>query len=439
MPQKFNMRLSVLEIAEITGGELKGADQTVAGVVVDSRKIVGGELFIPLRDRRDGHDWIPSALEAGAVAYLTEQEPLQDTTSIRVGDTRRALQSLAEHALARMDARVIGITGSVGKTTTKDLVNHVLGRTFRTHASAKSYNNDIGIPLTLLAAPLDTEMLVLEMGANAGRELAGLAKIYKPSIGVVTRVALAHTEGFGDIDGVFRAKRELVEALPRDGVAILNADDPRVKAMAGAVQAEVLFFGQGGEIRSEVLDIDAELRPLVRIYTPNGSFEVRLNARGEHQAMNAAAATAVAHVCRVSLKDTASALAEAKLSPLRMNLAVNQRGVHVLDDSYNANPTSVEAALRALSDLPARRRVAFLGKMAELGEFEEAEHLRVAKLAQELGIEVIAIEAPQYGALNVSLEDAAAQVKDLESGDAILVKASRSAKLEHLADMLRKL
>jgi UDP-N-acetylmuramoyl-tripeptide--D-alanyl-D-alanine ligase len=430
------VKFSIADAVTVTGGEQYGPNLDVSGVAVDSRAVRGGQLFVPLRATRDGHDWIPAALAAGAAAYLTERQP-EGGTAVRVGGTRDALYALASFARDRTGGTVIGVTGSVGKTTTKDMIRAVLGTTYQTHASARSYNNEIGVPVTLLNAPDDAEMLVLEMGARAPRDIAALCELARPSIGVVTRVAPVHTEVFGGIDGVERAKRELVEALPASGHAILNADDRRVAAMARATSAEVLTFGSSGDVCGEVLAIDDDLRPTVRLRTPSDVFEVRLSARGFHQVMNAAAATAVGFACDVAAERIGQALEQAELSPLRMSLSVSDRGARILDDTYNASPVSVEAALRSLAALTAARRVAVLGVMAELGPSEGDEHRRIARLAESLGIEVVAVAAPQYGVPCVEADSVIDHLGGLIDGDAILVKGSRVAGMERVASMLR--
>jgi UDP-N-acetylmuramoyl-tripeptide--D-alanyl-D-alanine ligase len=431
------VKLAISEVARLTGGEQFGEHRVVSGAAVDSRTVKGGELFVPLRAARDGHAWISAALVAGAAAYLTELEP-QGGTAVRVRETREALAALAVHARATTGATAIGVTGSVGKTTTKDMIGAVLGTTYVTHASARSFNNEIGVPLTLLGAPDDAEMLVLELGARAPQDIASLCELARPSVGVVTRVAAVHTEIFGSIEGVQRAKQELVEALPADGIAVLNADDPRVAAMASATAARVITFGSSGDVRGELLTVDDDLRPTLRLYTPSGMVEAKLSARGAHQIMNAAAAAAVGFVCGVAAGDVGHALEHAALSPLRMSLSRNGRGVCILDDSYNANPVSVEAALRSLVALPAKRRVAVLGAMAELGPSEDAEHRQVANLAQDMGVEVFAVDAPQYGVECVGMDRIGDCLSDLGDGDAVLVKGSRVAGMERVAAMLRE-
>jgi UDP-N-acetylmuramoyl-tripeptide--D-alanyl-D-alanine ligase len=439
------MRYSTAEVAEITAGVVVGEERVVVGAAIDSRSIAGQELFVPLRDNRDGHDWIQAALDAGAAAYLTERAPIGGT-AVMVDNTFDALTALGASARSRLTAQIIGVTGSVGKTTTKDMIRAILATTLVTQASVRSFNNEIGVPLTLLTAGEDTEALVVEMGARAPGDIAALCEIVRPSIGVVTRVAPVHVEGFGSVDGVARTKAELVQALPPGGTAVLNADDPRVAAMAGLTSADVVLFGTtgltgppgaAGQVRAELLDLDGDLRPLVRITTPSDTFEVRLEARGAHQVHNAAAAAAVGYVCGVPATQIAAALHDMELSPLRMSLAVGLRGIQVLDDSYNANPASVAAALQSLAALPARRRIAVLGVMAELGPVELAEHRRMADLAQTLGIEVLAVNAPQYGVESVGMEDLLDRLDEVTEGDAVLVKGSRVAGLETFAAQLK--
>jgi UDP-N-acetylmuramoyl-tripeptide--D-alanyl-D-alanine ligase len=432
------MKLSTTEITVAVDGELYGDPQVVSGLAVDSRLITGGELFVPLRAVRDGHDWIDAALAAGATAYLTEHEP-RSGTAVRVSSTSDALAELGAYARTKAGPVVVGVTGSVGKTTTKDMIYAVLSRKFVTHASNRSCNNEIGVPLTLVNAPDNAEALVVELGARAPRDITVLCEIVRPTIGVVTRVARVHTEGLGGIEGVARVKRELVEALPADGTAVLNSDDLRVAAMASATEANVVTFGSRGDVYGELITIGDDLRPVVRIHTPSDAFEARLSACGEHQLMNALAASAVAFTCEVPAPETAQGLECAQLSPLRMSLSRNDRGVMVLDDSYNASPVSVEAALRSLAALPARRRVAVLGIMAELGADEVPEHRKIAALAHSMNIELVAVEAPQFGVPYLAKEDVTGHLADLAEGDSVLVKGSRVAGLDQVAAALREI
>jgi UDP-N-acetylmuramoyl-tripeptide--D-alanyl-D-alanine ligase len=437
------VELRTSEIAAATGGRLVGPDHGVCGATIDSRLVVGGELFVPVVAERDGHDFVPAALAAGAAAYLTSHAALPDAgaPAVEVGDTGAALTALGRHARDRLAEaagdRVVGITGSVGKTSVKDLLAAALAARWRTSASVGSFNNELGVPLTLVNAPGDCEAAVVEMGARGIGHIADLVAVARPSVGVVTRVAAVHTGLFGGLDEVAAAKGELVESLPASGTAVLNAGDPRVAAMASRTGARVVTFGTGGDVRAEAVAVDDELRARFRLVSPWGGAEVALAVRGAHMVDNALAAAAAALVCDVPVEAAAAALGGANLSRWRMDLRTLPSGARLLNDAYNANPTSMAAALRALAGLPARRRVAVLGVMAELGPDGGAEHRAVGDLARELGIEVVAVDAPAYGGAAVAdLDAAVAAVGPLGPGDAVLLKGSRVAGLERLVDRL---
>ena len=430
------MRFSTSELAAQLGGELVGPDVSVEGANIDSRTLVPGQLYVPIVAERDGHEFIADALEAGAPAYLCSQEP-RGATAIIVPDTAAALMRLGRVARDRIDAGgVVGITGSVGKTTTKDLVHGCLASSFRTSASERSFNNELGLPLTLLNAPGDAQWVVLEMGARGTGHIIRLAEVARPVVGIVTSVAMAHVEYFGDLDGVARAKGELVTALPASGVAVLNLDDPRVAAMASRSPCPVVGYAVDGdaEVRAEGVALDGELRPSFRLTTPWGKGDVQLALHGVQQVPNALAAAAAALWCGVPFDGVATALASVIGSPLRMEVHHVPGGPVLLVDCYNANPASTEAALRSLAALGARRKVALLGLMAELGGETEAEHQHIARLAEELGIEVVGYQTGLYGSAQVlGPDDAVACMQTVGPGGALLVKGSRVARLEDVA------
>jgi UDP-N-acetylmuramoyl-tripeptide--D-alanyl-D-alanine ligase len=430
------MQLRASAIAEAVGGRLVGDDVVVEGATQDSRAVRPGQLFVPLVAERDGHDFVPAALAAGAAAYLTARGPVGGT-AIVVDDTAVALRALGHFARSRLTGPVVGVTGSVGKTTSKDLMAGVLTEAFRTHASAKSFNNEIGVPLTLLEAPEGTEAIVVEMGARGRGHIASLCAIAQPTIGVVTVVAGAHLELFGSLDGVAEAKGELVESLPESGTAVLNADDHRVAAMASRTAAHALLFGESGVVRADDVRVDDDLVVRFVLVTPQGRAAVVLGARGRHNVTNALAAAAVGHACGLDAATIARGLARPVSSPWRMELLRTPGGARVLNDAYNANEASTAAALRALAELPARRRRAVLGTMAELGDEGPAAHARIAALATELGIDAVSVGAPDYGVDDLPDVDAAlAWIGPLEADDAVLVKGSRVAGLERLAARL---
>ena len=445
------VRWTLAEIAAATGGRLHGdGAATVDGVTQDSRDVQPGMLFVPLVAERDGHDFIADAVAAGASAYLTASGPSGvEAAAVEVDDTQAALTALSREARSRLgEVPVVGITGSVGKTTTKDLLAAVLGRDRRVWASTRSFNNEIGVPITLLSAPDDAEALVVEMGSRGPGHIAELCRTARPTMGVITTVGLSHTSELGSLAAVVSAKRELVEGLPAaadGGVAFLNAGVPEVSAMAQGTEARVVTYGEGGEVHARDLSMDDELAPRFVLQSPRGEVEVELGARGGHSVDNALAAAAVGIELGVSLQDVAAGLAEPSLSPLRMEVARTVGGAHLLNDCYNANPLSMRAALHALTALPAQRRIAVLGTMAELGDFEAAEHAAAASLAARLDIAVVAVDAPGYssGEGNVieaaGIDGALAALRDLGglgAGDAVLVKGSRVAGLERLVERL---
>jgi UDP-N-acetylmuramoyl-tripeptide--D-alanyl-D-alanine ligase len=420
------------QVAAAVDGSLAGPDTTVDGASFDSRQLHQGALFVPLVAERDGHDFIDAARAAGAGAYLTSRSP-QGGTAIVVGNTATALMELAAWARRQLDVPVVGVTGSVGKTSTKDLIAAALGATRRVTANERSFNNEQGLPVTILGAPDDVEVLVVEMGMRGLGEIALLCGVAAPTIGVVTSVGGAHTERVGGIEGVARAKRELVEALPPSGTAILNADDCRVAAMAQHCAAGVITYGTAGDVRTSELVLDALARPTFRVDSPWGQVEVRLTISGAHMVPNAAAALAVAGVVEGSITRAASALASARVSAMRMEVRRSASGAIVVNDAYNANPDSMRAALTTLAGIDSRRRVAILGPMAELDDAASG-HREVAGVARELGIEVIATGTELYGTAPV--DDPLQALGPIGDGDAVLVKASRVAGLERIAEAL---
>ncbi|MGD9695442.1 MAG: UDP-N-acetylmuramoyl-tripeptide--D-alanyl-D-alanine ligase [Thermoleophilia bacterium] len=427
------MRCSTAELTARLGGELVGPDVVVEGAGIDSRTIRHGQLYVPITTRRDGHAFIPAALEAGAPAYLTAREPVGGT-AIRVRDTAAALLRLGELARGRLGG-AIGITGSVGKTTTKDLLAGCLATTFRTAASERSFNNELGLPLTLFNAPEAARWAVLEMGARRAGDIARLARVARPEVGVVTSVDMAHVEYLGDLDGVARAKGELVAALPASGVAVLNFDDPRVRGMASLGACPVLGYGVDGhaEVRAERVRLDRDLRARFRLSSPWGRAEVRLALHGVQQVADALAAAAAALWCGVPIEAVTAALAVSRGSPWRMEVHRLPGGPVLVVDCFNAIPASAEAAVRSLAALPGQRRLALLGLMAELGDRSASEHHRIALVAEELGIDVVGYRTGLYGGAYVTgVDEAVALLRTMGPGDAALVKGSRVTRLEEV-------
>lgn len=464
------MRWVAAEVAEVVGGEVTRGDARVVveQVTQDSREIhtTVPTLLVPLLAERDGHDFVAGSgaavvLSARPVAALgLDDDHDSAMTVIEVADTSAALRDLAVAGRGRLDGRtVVGITGSVGKTTTKDLLAAIFAVDRPTHASERSFNNEIGVPLTVLNAPDETEALVLEMGARGIGHIRDLCAIGRPTVGIVTAVGAAHTSEFGSVEAVARTKGELVEALPpvaEGGVAVLAAAQPAVVAMAERTDARVVTFGEGGDVHAVGLTLDDELVPRFELVSPWGSAPVVLGARGAHLVDNALAAAAAALAVGVTMDATVEGLATPSMSPMRMSLERSSRGTRILDDTYNANPMSVEAALRSLTALPLApggRRIAVLGEMAELGDISAAEHARIGALAVDMGVDVIAVGAPDFlaevepaaspgSALAADITEAlallvASPIGDpIGSDDVVLVKGSRVAELERLVDLL---
>lgn len=434
------MEFTTDQIATVARGTAVGTPTTVDGASIDSRSVAAGRLFVPLVAERDGHDFIPAAIDGGAAAYLTAHDPLADprATAIQVGDTMDALSRLGAAARDRLPEAVIGVTGSVGKTSVKDLLASVLATTFRTASSEKSFNNEIGVPLTLVNAPAGTEVLVQEMGARGIGHIRRLCDVARPSAAIVTMVAEVHTSEFAGLDAVAQGKGELVEAIPVDGFVVLNGSDARVRTMAERTDARVLTYGVSGDVVAQKVGVDDDLRARFRLSSPWGSADVQLTVHGVHQVGNALAAAAAGLAQGVPIDAVAAGLEAAALSPWRMELRRTEAGAVVINDAYNSNPTALAAAMHSLAAIDARRRVAILGLMAELGDHSEARHAEMGDLAHELDIEVISVACPLYGTgIDVPTPEAAVDALGaLGAGDAVLVKASRSAGLESVAERI---
>lgn len=458
--------LSLAEIAEIVGGQPHDIPdptvQVTGSVVIDSRAVEPGSLFVAFAGENvDGHDYAERAVQAGAVAVLAAR-PV-GVPALVVADVQTALGALARTVVERLGTDVVALTGSAGKTSTKDLIAQVLQRHAPTVWTPGSLNNEIGLPLTALTADAGTRHLVLEMGARGIGHIRYLTGLTPPRIGLVLNVGTAHIGEFGGREQIAQAKGELVESLPAaedGGIAVLNADDPLVRAMAARTKAKVTLFGEADEaaVRAENVRLTENGQPSFRLHTPTGCSDVTLRLYGEHHVSNALAAAAVAHELGMAAEEIATALSEAgTLSRWRMEVTERPDGVTIVNDAYNANPESMRAALRALAAMGrsaqtrGSRTWAVLGKMAELGDESLAEHDAVGRLAVRLNVsKLVAVgdrEASwlQLGAYNegswgeesVHVSDAQAAVdllrSELRPGDIVLVKASRSVGLERVA------
>jgi UDP-N-acetylmuramoyl-tripeptide--D-alanyl-D-alanine ligase len=453
------IELTLAEIADVVGGTVADAGQAgpVTGpAFVDSRAVVPGGLFVAVPGEHvDGHDFAAAAVGDGAAAVLGARAT--GVPTVVVDDPVRALGRLARHVVDVLRPTVLALTGSQGKTGTKDFLAQVLAAAGATVWTEGNRNNEIGVPLTVLRTTPDTRYLALEMGARGTGHIAELCAIAPPEVAAVLNVGTAHIGEFGSREAIASAKGEIVEALPADGTAVLNADDPLVAAMARRTPARVLSFGTSGDVAWRGLELDELGRPSFELGYDGGWTPVRLLEAGAHQVANAAAAAAMATSAGVPWADVVAALGTARsLSPWRMALHQRADGLVVVNDSYNANPASMRAALDALAaigDKGGRRTVAVLGEMLELGDESREEHAGVGTHAAALGVGVVltvgeAAEAIADGArrtpgwageavTTAGREQAGDWLRhNVGARDAVLVKASRGAALEHLADVL---
>lgn len=452
--------LTLDEVAAVVGGTVDAADGRTTVVTgpafLDSRRPEPGGLFAAIRGEHvDGHDYAARAVEGGAAAVIGSRPT--GVPAVLVTDVQAALHTLAAEVLRRLRRanpalRVVAVTGSQGKTSAKDMLAAVLGAAAPTVATYQSFNNELGLPLTVLRAVPDTRYLVLEMGARGIGHLAALCATAPPDVSLVLNVGLAHVGEFGSQTAIATAKGELVEALGPDGIAVLNLDDPLVAGMAPRTRGRVRTFGRGpgASLRLEAVELDDLGRSSFDLHEGSQRVRVRLRLLGEHQATNAAAAATVARALGLPLAAIGAALERIEtLSPWRMELHERADGLVVVNDAYNANPDSMRAGLETLAGIgrrTGRRTVAVLGEMRELGDAAAEEHRAVGRLANELGIDRVVVvgegaraigETARAASFYASVTEAGDAVRDnVDAADVVLVKASRAAGLERLATAL---
>ena len=451
------IEMTLTEVADVVGGTAHGDAVVTGGAFVDTRTPEPGGLFVALvGDRVDGHDFAAAAGEAGAVAVLGSRAT--DLPTVVVDDVTVALGLLARHVLDRLpDVLVLAMTGSQGKTGTKDYLAHLLAESGPTVATPGNFNNELGVPLTVLGATPETRFLVVEMGARGVGHIARLCEIAPPHVAAVLNVGTAHIGEFGSRQAIAVAKGEIVEALSADGTAVLNADDDLVRAMAARTSAGVTTFGlDGADVAVSEITTDELGRQSFELAHRGSGATVHLAQVGAFQWRNAAAAAAMALAAGLDLDTVADALGDAEpASRWRMELGERADGLVVLNDSYNANPESVRAALDTLAGIGAgsrRRTVAVLGEMLELGEGARAAHRAVGAYAAEVGVDVLVTVGPAAdpiseghdagGGRGVSIPTAGRDAAlewlrhNVSAADVVLVKASRGAALELIAEEL---
>ncbi|MBF9031862.1 UDP-N-acetylmuramoyl-tripeptide--D-alanyl-D-alanine ligase [Rhodobacterales bacterium HKCCE3408] len=455
------------EAAGATGGSLRGGDWQATGVSIDTRTLRPGDLFIALTAARDGHDFVADALEKGAVAALVSRVPdgLEDAPLLVVPDVQQGLEALGRAGRARTDATVIAVTGSAGKTTTKEMLRAALSPQGATHASVASYNNHWGVPLTLARMPRETDFAIIEIGMNAPGEIAPLSVMAAPDVAIVTTVAAAHLEALGTIEAIAAEKADIVAGLKRGGAAVLNADVPTtgiLQARAQSSGARIVRFGTGPgvEARAEHVEVSGEATVL-KLELDGAEMLVKLGVPGRHFAMNALAVLAAvgaagADVARAGLALAAWMPVEGRGTRERivLNLTDND-GIEMIDDAFNANPASVAASLEVLAAATPKgrgRRIAVLGDMMELGPAAARLHAGLAEVPAMAAVDLVHTAGALIAHLDAALpqakrglhcdtadELASALPAELRSGDILLVKGSKSSNMSRVVDALRKL
>ena len=453
--------LTADDLAAATAGRLLArSSRLVVGAAVDSREVVSGNLFVALPgERTDGHRFVGEAIAAGAAAVLVARPPEAplpadaSVSVVQVDDTLHAFQAIAAHWRARFDPLVVGVTGSIAKTSAKEAIATVLASALVTLKNEGNKNNEIGLPLTLMRLRPDHQAAVLEMGMYTGGEIAELAAMARPEIGVVTAVQPVHLSRIGTIEAVEKAKGELLEALPADGVAVLNADDERVRRMSARTSARVMSYGFAGDadVRADAIESAGLAGMGFTLVAAGERHDAAIPGLGRLAVHNALAAAAVGLAAGLDAPAVVAALGRGWSAPHR-GAIVRVGGVTIVDDAYNASPASVEAALELLAGLPGRR-IAVIGEMLELGSDHEAGHERVGKAAADVVDRLVVVGEGARGVASgargaglgrdrISLvADRAEALQQLLSslvvGDVVLVKASRGIALDLLVDELR--
>lgn len=446
--------MTLAQIAEVVGGKAHGDPETLvrAQAVVDSRLAETGSLFVAMAgESTDGHDHVDDALRAGASASLVQR--IVTGPCVVVDDSMAAIAELARWTLAelrsRTDIQVVALTGSQGKTSVKDLLAHILETQGPTISSEGSFNNELGVPLTVLRADLSTRWLVVEMGARGPGHISYLCSIAPPDVAAVLNVGSAHLGEFGSVEIIAQAKGEIIDALGTAGTAILNASDPRVAAMAERVVGPVVTFGEGADVSlSGPVTLNNEGHAQVHLNFQGHEWSVTIPQIGFHHGINAAAAFAMASACQVSPEDIISALSTATArSAMRMEAVRTPAGVLILNDAYNANPESMTSGLEALVEVAQDRSIAVLGAMLELGAESHSQHRRIGEFAATLEVDCVVVVgenarqiATGAGSRAVFCETVHVAISTLLASlrptDTVLVKASRSVKLEDVVTAL---
>ncbi|HPT83251.1 MAG TPA: UDP-N-acetylmuramoyl-tripeptide--D-alanyl-D-alanine ligase [Limnochordia bacterium] len=440
--------LSLAEIADMTHGRAHGSG-AADNVVIDSRQARKGSLFFALPGERvDGHQFVGDVLALGGFAVVREGTYHQPGV-VEVADPLQALQDLAQAYLAKYPVPVVAVTGSNGKTSTKDMIAQVLRSRYAVHATEGNKNNEIGVPVTVLGLEEHHEVLVVEMGMRGLGQIRRLTEICPPNLGVITNIGPVHLELLGGISNVAQAKGELLEAMDERGIAVLNGDDPTVRGQARSFPGRIIYYGldAANQLVAKGIRLDSEGRPSCTVTYEGDEVTLSLAVPGVHNVWNACAALAVGVLFDVGLSQGAQALEKLTLSAMRLEVRRSPQGVVVVDDSYNASPASMKGALDTLAHMYCSgERVAILGTMLELGEIAEEAHFEVGRHAAECAQRLVFIgeyasvmqEGAGRGEVYSSVEDFLANMPEFGDGDLVLVKASRGLHFERIAEQLLK-
>lgn len=460
----LTLPFTVGDAVRVTGGVLLSGDREkeITGISLDSRQTKPGDLFVALRGERvDGHSFVQDALKKGATAALIQQEVLigENTAVLQVDNCQETLLELAAWYRRRFNAAAVAITGSTGKTTVKEMVAAVLTQSFCVHKNKGNYNTEIGVPLTIFELRPEQDIAVLEMGMRGLGQIRRLAQVAAPEIGVITNIGLTHLELLETVENIARAKGELLEELPAAGIAILDGDDPRLRQLGRDFAGRVIFYGlgDGNDFRALNIRSHKEQGISFTVSTPQGAGEMVLPLPGRHNAVNALAALAVGHCFGMALSDMAPGLKKMQPAAMRLDISKTPAGITIINDAYNANPTSMQSGLLTLMELKGPgRAVAVLGDMLELGSAAAQAHREVGGMAAELGVDLLltigtwkdeVLAGAREGDMSrencrawSNKEDLVAFLQEwLGPGDAVLVKASRGLQLEDIAAELSRL
>ena len=433
-------------------GRLHGQDRSFNEIAIDSRKLTAGDLFAALRgDKADGHDFVRAAAAAGAAGAIVARIVQLPLPQIVVSSVEMALADAARAARAQFKGPVIGVAGSNGKTTVKEMIAAILSQRGPCLSTRGNLNNHLGVPMTLLRLDDTHRSAVIEMGANRRGDVEQLVQIARPGIGLITNAGAEHLEGFGSLEGAARAEGEMVAGLPPGGTAVINADDAYASLWRAGTEARVVSFGlrQEADFRAEALRLELDAQDFLtrfRLESPLGAVDVRLSLAGRHNVRNALAAAAAATSAGATLSDVTAGLGSMRAVKGRLQLRRTRAGAWLIDDSYNANPSSARAGLEVLSELPGRRWLV-LGDMAELGEFADSSHRELGELARALGVErlyafgaLAGLAADSFGAGAERYRDAAALTRALDAAITadvrLLIKGSRVNRLEQVVEAL---